>query len=173
VRRPALRLVVALLLVVFVAASSVLFVWPASDQPQHVDAILSLNGSDETAREAESVALAEKGYAHVLLLSQGGYAENTPCPNVPRVVVVCFVPNPARTVGEVEFAARYLRRHGLHSLMVVPGRTQATRARLLVRRCFSGRLVVVGGAAQWLHTPVEVLYGWGATAKALFAGGGC
>jgi uncharacterized SAM-binding protein YcdF (DUF218 family) len=160
------------LLAAFVISSSVLFVWPASDQPQHVDAILSLNGTDEAAREGRGISLAEEGYAPVLLFSQGAYG-STPCPRVPKVLVVCFTPVPARTLGEVQFAAHYLTARGWRSLMVVPGRAQATRARLLMRRCFSGRLEIVPAPAQLLHLPFEVAYEWGALAKALFTDRRC
>lgn len=155
----------ALALAVFVIASAVLFVWPAAEHPRHVGAILSLNGEDESAREGRAIALAEEGYAPVLLFSQGHFA--TACPSVPRVKVVCFIPVPNRTVGEVRFAANYARQHDLSSLMIVPGRTQTTRARVLVRRCFSGQVVMVPASVPLLAIPFEVVYEWGALAKAL------
>jgi hypothetical protein len=151
----------------FVTASSLLFVWPATDQPQHVDAILSLNGQNEAARESRAIALAEKGYAHVLLFSQGN-SHTTPCPRVPHVSVVCFSANPGRTAGEVEFAALYARRHGFHSLLIVPGRAQVTRARVLMKRCFSGHVAYVAAPVKVAEIPYDVAYEWGALAKALF-----
>jgi len=153
-------------IVVLVVASAVLFVWPGTDRPVRVDAILSLNGSNEPARAQRAIALAEQGYAAVLLFSQGNW-RTTPCPEVPEVEVVCFEPRPGRTIGEVEWAARYARRRGWHRLMVVAGRTQVSRARLLMDRCFPGRTLVVGAPAQVLHLPFEVLYEWAATARAL------
>ncbi len=151
-------------LITFLAASALLFVFPATDQPRHVDGILSLNGTDETARESKAVSLAERGYAPVLLFSQGW---TSVCPKVPRVRVVCFVAVPDRTVGEVRFAEDYARRHGWHSIMIIPGRAQATRARMLMKRCFSGRVVVVPASFQFWHFPSEVMYEWAALAKAL------
>ena len=91
--------------IVFLALTAVLFVWPATDSPQHVDAILSFNGPNEGAREALAVSLAEKGYAHVLLFSRGGFGNETACPKVHRVVVVCFVDVTNNTRGEARFAA--------------------------------------------------------------------
>ena len=130
---------IGLVVVVFVIVSSLLFVWPATNQPRHVDAILSLNGENEAAWESLSISLAERGYAPVLLFSQGN-SHTTPCPRVPRVSVVCFSAYPGRTVGEVKFAARDARRHGRRSFLVVPGRAQVTRARLLMNRCYSGHV---------------------------------
>jgi len=150
----------------FVVVSAVFFVWPATDRPQHVDAIVSLNGRDETSREQTAVSLARRGYAPFLLFSQGAF-RTTPCPSVPRVVVVCFEPSPARTVGEVEFASRYARARGWHSLLIVPGQAQVTRARVLLRRCFSGRIVVAPAPIPLRLLVSQVFYEWGAMAKAL------
>jgi hypothetical protein len=155
----------ALALLGFLAATAVLFVFPATDQPRHVDGILSLNGTDETARESKAISLAEAGYARVLLFSQGN--ERTPCPTVPRVKVVCFVAVPGRTVGEVEFAADYAHSHGWHSILIVPSRGQLTRARLLMKRCFSGSVVMVPAPFQLGRFPFEVVYEWAALVKAL------
>jgi hypothetical protein len=164
---------VIVLFAAFMGLSCALFVWPAADRPQHVDAVLSLDGSNEHFREQRALDLVREGYAHVLLFSEGHYPE-VACPKVPHVVVVCFVPKPARTVGEIEFAVRYAARHEWHSLMVVPGHTQATRARLLLARCFKGRAVVVPAAAPpLLELPYQVAYEWGALAKALVVEPGC
>jgi uncharacterized SAM-binding protein YcdF (DUF218 family) len=160
------------LLLAFLTASSVLFVWPASDKPQHTDAVVVLDGNDEAARAQTALRLVREGYAQTILFSQGAY-RSTPCPHVPQARVVCFLPVPGRTVGEVEFAARYARARGWRSLMVITGHEQATRARLLLRRCFSGKLVVVPAATDWVDVPYEVLYEWGALAKALIVQTGC
>ena len=147
-------------------ASSALFVWPATDQPRQVGAILSLDGRNETARERTAVSLAEKGYAKVLLFSRAAFHPRA-CPKVRRVSVVCFVPNPVRTIGEVSWAANFARRHRLHSIMVVAGRAQVTRARLLMKECFSGQIVMISAPVQLRDLPYEVVYEWGALAKAL------
>ena len=161
-----LTTVLGVAVIVFVTLSALLFVWPATDQPRHVDAIVSLNGENEAARESRAVSLAERGYARVLLFSQGN-SHTTPCPKVPRVSVVCFSADPGRTAGEVKFAARYARRHGWHTLMLVPGQAQVTRARLLMKRCYSGHITVVAAPVGLSHIPYEVVYEWGALAKAL------
>lgn len=162
-RRHRVLAAIAILVVGFLTASSALFIWPATDQPRHVDAIVSLNGTDEADREGLAISLAEKGYAPVLLFSEGPDR----CPTVARVKVVCFWPVPGRTIGEARFAADYARRHDWHSLMIVSGRAQVTRARMLMKRCFSGQIVVVAAPFQLLHFPFEVMYEWGAVAKAL------
>ena len=158
--------------VVFAAATLRLFVFPASDQPTHVNGILSLNGGDETTREALAISLARKGYAPVLLFSQGGEASDTSCPKVPRVDVVCFVDGAGNTRGEAEFAGRYAERHHWHSLMIVPGRDQVTRARLLTERCFSGRVVTVpiSESRPYLR---DIIHQWGGLLDSLVVHRSC
>ena len=157
---------------VFVATTLRLFVVPSTDQPTHVDGILSFNGSDERARTALAVSLAEKGYAPVILYSQGGAGADTSCPKVPRITVVCFVDGPNNTRGEAEWAGRYAKRHNWKSLMIVPGRSQATRARLLTERCFSGRLVVVP-ISEARPALSDIFHQWGGLLSSLFVHRGC
>lgn len=161
------------LVVVFVPATLALFVYPPTDLPRHVDGILSLNGHDEEAREALAVSLAEKGYAPVLLFSQGSPANDTPCPRVPRVSVVCFFDVTNNTRGEARWAAQYAEHHHWHSLLIVPGRVQATRARLLVERCFSGQVDVVPATEPLGDFPGDVLHEWGGLLAALLIYRGC
>jgi hypothetical protein len=153
--------VVVFVFVAFLAATLRLIVFPTRDQPRHVDAIVSFNGSNEGVRRALAVSLAEKGYAPVLLFSLGSNAAaDTQCPKVPRVSVVCFVDVKGDTRGEAEWAARYAQRHHWRSLMLVPGRAQATRARLLTERCFSGQLDVLPAAEP--RPPLsEIVHEWG------------
>jgi len=157
--------------VVVAAATLALFVYPPTDQPSHVDGILSLNGGDEQVREAQAVSLAEKGIAPVLLFSQGSHANDTPCPAVPRVSVVCFVDATNNTRGEARWAGQYAERHHWHSLLIVPGRAQVMRARLLMGRCFSGQVLVVPATEPLI--PRDVLHEWGGLLAALLIYRGC
>ena len=163
----------ALLASLLIVLSCAYFVWPSSDTPRHANAVLSLDGSNEGARVRLALSLVRAGYADVLLFSQGAYGSE-PCPRLRDVDVVCFVPKPARTVGEIDFAARYLARRRWHSLIVVPGHAQATRARLLLARCFKGRaLVVPAPAPPVLDLAYQVVYEWGALVKAIVVDPGC
>jgi hypothetical protein len=163
---------VVLLVVVLVVATLRLFVFPSTDQPRQVDGIVSFDGSNEGTRAAAAVGLTQKGYAHVLLFSQGGNGADTACPKVPRVSVECFVDVTDNTRGEAEWAGRYAQRHHWHSVLIVPGRAQATRARLLMERCFSGQIIVV--PAPEPRPPVsELIHEWGGVLDALFIHRGC
>lgn len=164
--------VLVLIGAVFVAATLRLIVYPAREQPRHVNAIVSFNGPNEGTRQALAVSLAKKGYAPVLLFSLGSALANTPCPRVSQVSVVCFVDVSGNTRGEAEWAGRYAQRHHWHSLLLVPGRGQATRARLLTGRCFSGQLVVV--PTNGPRPPLsEIIHEWGGLFDAVFVDRGC
>lgn len=164
--------IVVLVVAVFAAATLRFIVFPTVDQPRHVDAIVSFNGSNEGTREAVAVSLAKKGYAPVLLYSLGSAYADTDCPKVSRVSVVCFVDVTGNTRGEAEWVGRYAQRHHLHSLLLVPGRGQATRARLLTERCFPGNLVVV--PADEPHPPLsEIIHEWGGLFDSLVINRSC
>jgi len=162
-----------IVIALFVVATLALLVRPPTNLPRHVDGILSLNGGNEEAREALAVSLAGNGYAQVLLFSQGSSGNDTPCPKVPRVSVVCFVDVTNNTRGEARWAGAYAERHHWHSLLIVPGLVQATRARLLTERCFSGQVVVVPASVPLLELPYDIFHEWGGLIEALFIDRGC
>ena len=80
--------------------------------------------------------------------------------------MVCFRANPLDTRGEVEFATRQAVRRHWTSMLMVPERDQATRARLLFRRCSDLRLLVVPVSAHGSTLLVDLAYEWAALAKA-------
>ena len=163
---------VGVLVAVSAGATLRFIVYPVTNAPSHVDGILSLNGSQEEAREALAVSIAEKGYAPVLLFSQGGARADTPCPKVPGVSVVCFVDVSDNTRGEAQWAGRYANRHHWHSLLIVPGRSQATRARLMTERCFSGRVTVVSPVGPRPDLS-DIIHQWGGLLDALIVHRSC
>lgn len=159
--------------VLFVAATLRLFVWPPTDQPAKVDAVLALGGDPGQHRAKQAVALAEAGYAPVVVVSLGGYPP-APCPTAGRgVEVVCFRADPLDTRGEVEYATRLAARRHWTSMMMVPERSQATRARMLFRRCSDLHLVVVPVADGGFSQLYDIAYEWAALAKALVVHRSC
>ncbi len=156
----------------FLLAAARLFVWPVSDRLRPAGAIVSLNGRDEQMRESYAESLLSRHLSSVLLFSLGS-SGSVKCPVIKGVTVVCFVASPSRTVGEVDFAARYARQHGITSLIFVAGHAQATRGRLLAHRCFSGEAMVVPAPIPWWHLPYEIAYESGALVKALIVAPGC
>jgi uncharacterized SAM-binding protein YcdF (DUF218 family) len=109
----------------------------------------------------------------VVLVSLGGYPP-APCPTAePGIEVTCFRADPLDTRGEVEFATRLAERNHWTSMAMVPERSQATRARMLFRRCSGIRLVVVPVGATGTALVRNVVYEWGALVKALVVHTGC
>lgn len=154
-------------LALFLALSAKLFVWPAYDglREAHADAVVVLGGPGP--RWQVGFELAQEHAAPVVLVSVGSVMWDCPHWRVPGVTVQCFRPAPFDTRGEARFAARQARAHGWRSLIVVTSVAQATRARLRVERCFDGSVKVVVAEPSLATWAYEVVYEWGALAKAL------
>ncbi|MGP8206667.1 MAG: YdcF family protein [Acidimicrobiales bacterium] len=164
-RAAALVLVVVLL---WVALSAKLFVWPAHDPVAgaHADAVVVLNFPGRRWQVAQE--LARERAAPVVLVSVASVEWNCPLASFPGVRLECFRPDPFSTMGEARYAAEQARQHGWHRLIFVTSLAQATRARVRVKRCFNGSVqVVVEPRPALASLAYEVVYEWGALAKAL------
>ena len=155
------------LVLVFALSTARLFVWPPTDRPARADAVVALGGDPGERRAHEAIALVEAGFAPVALISLGG-KRPVPCPAITgRGRVMCFRADPLNTRGEAEHASAVAKRLGWTRLIVVSERSQATRARMLFRRCTAARLDMVPVADRASHLPYDVVYEWGALLKAL------
>lgn len=164
---------VVLVVVLLVAATLRLFVWPPVDSPQRVDAVVALGGDTGQLRAKEAVHLARAGYAPVAVISLGGNPP-APCPHpVAGIQIICFRADPLDTRGEAEFVARLAARRHWDRLIVVPERSQATRARMLFERCTGARLVVVPVSDPRSDLLYDIAYEWAALAKALVVQRSC
>ena len=158
---------VAFLLGLFVVATARLFVWPPSDRPTRVDAIVALGGDPGQLRAKAAIQLARQGVAPVVVVSLGGQPP-APCPKpVTRVEIDCFRADPLNTRGEAEYVAALAARRQWNRLALVTERSQTTRARMLFERCGGATLVMVPIADPWGHLAYDVAYEWAALAKAL------
>ena len=158
---------VVALVVVFGAATARLFVWSPTDAPTRVDAVVALGGDPGQRRAHYALELVKSGFAPVAVISLGG-RRAVPCPAHPRTErVICFRANPLDTRGEAQYVARLARQRHWHQLMVVPERSQTTRARMLFKRCTSAQLHMVPVSDPASHIVYDVVYEWGALAKAL------
>jgi uncharacterized SAM-binding protein YcdF (DUF218 family) len=166
-------MVLLLVVALFALFTARLFVWPAQDAVAgaHADAIVVFDGPD--ARLQVAVRLARELAAPVIFLSVSSTRWDCPQWRVPGVRLVCFTPVPATTQGEARFAAAQARANGWRRLIVVSSVPQDTRARLRLRRCFSGAVEVVTARPSLSEWPGQVLYEWGALLKALFLQRGC
>ncbi len=137
-RRRIAALVALVLLAALFAATARWIVWPKTDGPGEADAIVALAGAPE--RLPAALELMKEGKARLLLLSLGSGPGNKDryevCNGEHDFEVVCFVPDPDRTQGEAEEAARIAKERGLKTLLVVTSRYHAVRARMMFRRCF-------------------------------------
>ena len=171
-RGRALAVAVAVI-VLFLAATARLFVWPPTDAPTRVDAVVALGGDPGQRRAHEAIALVAAGFAPVAVISLGGRPA-VPCPHHgEQVRVICFRADPLDTRGEAEYVARLARRKHWKQLIVVSERSQATRARLVFERCTTAHLHMVPVSDPWSHLPYDVAYEWGALTKALLLERSC
>jgi hypothetical protein len=164
---------VVVVAMLWVALSAKLFVWPARDPVAgaHADAVVVFNFSGPRWPVVQE--LAEERAAPVMLVSVASVEWNCPRVSFPGVRLQCFRPDPLSTMGEARYAAEQARQHGWHSLIVVTSLPQASRARVRVKRCFSGPVRVVVARPSLPTLAYEVVYEWGALAKALIWQRGC
>ena len=163
--------VVLMAVIVFLVSTARLFVWPPSDAPSRVDAIVALGGDPGQRRMKSAIELAEAGYAPIVVISLGGDPK-VHCPQTPKgIVVICFRPNPVNTRGEAEFVATLAAQRRWHRIIVIPDRTQTTRARLLFKRCTHVSLEMV--PVQETELFAGVAYEWGSLIKAMIFDRSC
>jgi len=165
--------VVLPVVIVFLVSTARLFVWPPSDTPSRADAIVALGGDPGQRRMKSAVRLAEAGYAPIVVVSLGGDPKVL-CPRTPKgIEVICFRPDPVNTRGEAEFVARLAAQRHWHRIIVVPGSTQTTRARLLFERCTPISLEMVPVQDHLAQLLAGVAYEWGALIKAMIFNRSC
>ena len=151
---------------VFCLVTARLFVWPTQGMPAHVSAVVMLAGPGD--RLPTALRLAREHRSLVLVISQGQHGYGGPCPPKPSgVELVCFDPDPGNTRGEAEFIGLLARRYHWNSVALVTTKSQDTRARIMVRRCFAGPVYVVTAPLAAGSWPYQIVYEWGALFKAL------
>lgn len=133
-------------LAVLLAASFVPFVWPPNHDPDRADAIVIVSG-DHGERFPRAARLLERGVANTLvfvgtidrgddeLLCREGWRGRE---------VVCLRPQPDSTRDEARAAAELARRRGWKQVVVVTSTYHVARTALLFKRCFDGKVWVVG-----------------------------
>jgi hypothetical protein len=152
--------------VAFGLVTARLLVWPAQGMPTHVSAIVMLAGPGN--RLPVALQLAREHRAPVLVVSRGWKGYGGPCPPpLPGVMLICFDPDPPDTRGEAEAVGRLAKQYHWSSMVLVATRTQDTRARIVVERCFGGSTYVVTAPLSAGSWPYQIAYGWGALVKAL------
>jgi len=160
------RLLFAGLVVALVIASVQLFVLRSDDAVVRADAVVVLFGG--RGRLPVGIELVERGVAPVLVVSQGrdrrwrspGLCDRR------DLRVLCPVADAESTRGEARLIGRLARERGWDSLVVVSSRFHLVRAGLLIRRCYDGRLAMVGSPPRVLRLPYEIAWEWAKLARA-------
>ncbi len=160
-------LVAVVVITLFLAATARLFIWPPTDPPTRVDAVVALGGDPGQRRAHEAIALVSSGFAPVAVISLGGRPAVACPPHAHTVRVICFRADPLDTRGEAEYVSRLARQRHWDQLIVVTERSQTTRARLLFKRCTAVHLHMVPVSDPVSHLPYDVAYEWGALVKAI------
>ena len=161
----------ALAVVVWLALCALLFVWPREDDPRRADAVVVLSGGRK-ARLDKGLELVRRNVADTLVISDGRAAgwirANQLCANgADGFRVVCFKPDPYSTQGEAEAIARLGRERGWRSVTVVTSTFHVFRARMLVERCFAGKVDAVGAPYQLRYLPAALFWETGKLTYAL------
>ncbi|KUG52052.1 hypothetical protein AVL61_06740 [Kocuria rosea subsp. polaris] len=138
-------------------AGWVVFQHPRTDAPSRSDALLVLGPPDRT-RMAEALRLMDAGMAPVLVVANPGTrdlgdasgrvyyarAAQTCAEDGGRdYEVICFRPDPSTTQGEAMELRALSEQRGWDHVSVLTYRQHVARSRLLLERCFAGRLDVL------------------------------
>jgi uncharacterized SAM-binding protein YcdF (DUF218 family) len=156
--------VAAVVVVAVVVVNLKLFVWPSSDDVGQADAVVVLAGGDGE-RLDHALDLMDEGVARTLVASTG---PDRLCGAQLAYEVICFLPDPSNTRGEVEQIAELAEEHGWQRLVLVTSTYHATRAELLLDRCYPGAVAVSAAAPNkstlgWLGA---ITHEWGGLAEA-------
>ena len=150
-----LKRVLPLAVLAWAAAAAVVFALHHGEGPVHADAVVVLAGS--RTRLPVGLKLVEEGYAPLLVVSRGGGKglEARLCRR--RAGVICFTARPFSTRGEAEFVGRLARRRRLSRIDVVTSQFHVFRARIVIARCYHGRIRMVGAPQAWWKLPWDAL----------------
>lgn len=155
----------------FLGATARLFVSPATNDARRADAVVVLDGGRgerlETAR-----ALMVRDVAPTLAISTGRELDADEadglCAGPQAFEVLCFTPKPDTTRGEARALAALARHNGWNEVVLVTSTYHVTRARMLVERCYDGRVDVVAASPprRSLHWAAAVSHEWAALVDA-------
>jgi uncharacterized SAM-binding protein YcdF (DUF218 family) len=177
-RRRLIVAILALVVAAWIAASMVLFLFPDEGAPVRADAVVVLSGT-RGSRLAKALELMRDRVAPVLVISND---PQTPVREAihlcragrgPTFRVICFEPDPDSTRGEARAVGTLARAHNWRSLVLVTSGFHVTRARMLFRRCYHGKLDAVGVSYPIWTIPKVVISEWAKLAYATVFARGC
>lgn len=137
--------VIGALAIVWAVAGIFLYVVPPSDEPAHADVLFVLGPPDQRIGYAEQ--LMQQGYAPTLVVSsptgKDGRFQADICNADRPYRVICFRPDPFTTQGEARALRDLSNHYGWKSADVLTAQFHVTRARVIVDRCYKGKLQMV------------------------------
>lgn len=140
----------------------VFFTWSPweTGAPAKADVVVVLSGGRE--RLPPALTLIRRGVAKTLAISS--VSRTNPWPlghyicskrRYAGARVLCFDAVPYSTRGEAETVEQLALEHHWSRVVVVTSDFHVTRAYVLFRRCYSGRLWLVGVRRDWWKLPLE------------------
>ena len=157
---------VVVLLGLFIVATARLFLWPPSDRPTRVDAVVALGGDPGQLRAKQAIRLRQRVWPQSWLCRWEGSRRRpvrSECPGG----IDCFRADPLNTRGEAEYVAALAARRHWNRLIVVSERSQTTRAGCSSSGAHRATLVMVPIADPGGRLAYDVAYEWASLAKAL------
>lgn len=138
-----------LLVLVLVGAGGLLtaglFIWPPSAAVQNSDAVVVLSG-DHGERLPRALQLIGEGATSTLVLAgePDSWSAQEMCDGGEPYEVICPRPHPDGTRPEARAVAELAKSRHWRSIAIVTSTQHVTRAGLLFRRCFPGRVTTIG-----------------------------
>lgn len=141
----------ASLVAAWLVVCTVVFAFPETDARGRTDAtfFLASEGGQAALRDRPDLRVGA-----VVVSRPASVADLPPYEVCLETGVTCITPRPETTQGEAEAFARLARQRGWTSVTVVSQTSHVARIRILMGRCFSGSVRVVGiperGPVAWL-----------------------
>lgn len=169
-----MALIVVALVAAAVLAGYPVYVRPQVDAPAKADAILVVGGAAPVQRYRYGFKLAREGWApHLLLSDPDGDMAGACARKWSGFTVECFTPDPRTTLGEARELGRLATRRNWRTVIVVTYPPHVSRARYIIGKCYSGRLIMAPSPAHlavpdwaWMY-----VYQTAGYVKSLFQGG--
>ena len=150
---------------------------PAHDAPAQVDAVYVIGPPDDARMEA-AWQMIDEGLADHLMISidpqlpEATFALAQAACAHPGAVVLCSQPDPFSTRGEAEWLRDEAAARGWDSVAVITEAAHISRARMIVKQCFDGQVLMIEPqeSPSLRHWVYQYFYQSAATVKALFQG---
>ena len=145
-------LVAGVIVVAWLIACYLIVVDPTVNRATRADAVFVLGPPTEDGRLETGLRLINQGYARNLVISLNSPNQrpaNAACAQPPAgVSVSCFAPHPATTQGEAQHIRRLAAAQHWNTVIVVTSTCHLSRARMIIKRCFDGRLEVLAARSH-------------------------